>query len=121
MMYHFKCPVCQRKLIIDWEKRGTRKKCPSCGSWFAMPTPLDQKDAYVDTHNWPVEMENLVYATKGTQCSVPGCSKKAETLDHRIPYSEGGKTSVENLFPMCNSHNQSKGDTNYDVWLATQR
>jgi len=54
---------------------------------------------------------------KGNLCTVPGCKKKYETLDHRLAYNNVGKTSVENLFPMCNFHNQSKGDKDYRIWL----
>jgi hypothetical protein len=52
---------------------------------------------------------------------VPGCRRPAQTLDHRVPFSGGGTTSVINLFPMCNEHNESKGNTPYEVWIAIQR
>lgn len=65
-------------------------------------------------------MEQVVIETKGTTCTVPKCNKHYETLDHRLPFSKNGRTSVENLFPMCNEHNQSKGDTDYNVWAILQ-
>jgi hypothetical protein len=64
-------------------------------------------------------MENAVIKLRGTKCTVPGCGKDYETLDHREPYSDIGKTSVENLFPMCRAHNDLKGDENYFLWLLS--
>ncbi|NQV15010.1 HNH endonuclease [bacterium] len=62
-------------------------------------------------------MEDVVVKIKGKACTVPGCKKDFETLDHRVPWSMSGNTSVDNLFPMCESHNLSKGDTDYQIWF----
>ena len=64
-------------------------------------------------------------ATTAHLCSVPGCRRIAKELDHRVPFdaeaepsANPGKTSVENLFPICRECNASKGDRNYAWWLA---
>ena len=62
-------------------------------------------------------MEDVVVVEKGDQCTAPGCEEARETLDHRVPFANGGRTSVENLFPMCHDHNLSKQDSDYDDWV----
>lgn len=89
---------------------------PSNKKSYYSPSPAEQFHAYVDTHNWPVEMEETVIRLKGDKCTVINYRKDYETLDHRIAYSKGGKTSVENLFPICNDCNNSKGDEYYQSW-----
>lgn len=80
------------------------------------PLPAAQYEAYIDTHNWTPEMEETVLKLKGNKCIERNCRKDYETLDHRTAYSKGGKTSVENLYPMCSTCNQSKGNEYYQTW-----
>ena len=119
MKWHYRCPLCDQRRCVDWGKRNKSYICKEYEKSYIPPSPADQNDAYVDTHTWPEEIETVTVDLKGTNCSVPDCKKKYETLDHRIPFAEGGNTSVDNLFPMCTKHNQSKGDTKYDIWLLT--
>jgi len=121
MIYFFCCPLCGVGLKQEWGHCGSFAECPTCIRSFIVPSPKEQPKAYVDTHEWPVLMEEQVYAEKGEMCTVPGCGKRAETLDHRVPYSKGGKTSFENLWPMCEHHNLSKGDEDYADWLVMER
>lgn len=121
MKWHYKCSVCGEWRNIDWEKRNESFNCHKTKKTYIPPGPAQQKYAFVDTHNWPDEMERVVVAEKGDKCTVPGCSKSYETLDHRVPFSKSGRTSVNNLYPMCNAHNQSKGDFDYTVWLLTSK
>jgi 5-methylcytosine-specific restriction endonuclease McrA len=41
-------------------------------------------------------------------CCIPGCKNPAETIDHVVPFSKGGKTHWSNLTGMCRTHNQKK-------------
>lgn len=41
-------------------------------------------------------------------CCVPGCKNKAQTSDHVVAFSRGGKTHWTNLTGMCVYHNQKK-------------
>jgi 5-methylcytosine-specific restriction endonuclease McrA len=120
MKWNYICPYCNEWRYVDWEKREGRFKCEKMNKTYVPPTPSDQEQAYVDTHEWPELMEEVVVGAKGLACTVPGCEAHYETLDHRIPFSRDGRTCVENLFPMCNEHNQSKGDKNYEVWLLAR-
>lgn len=57
------------------------------------------------------EMRRAVAARDGT-CIFPGCNRAAERcqLDHRIPYQDGGATSVDNLYALCQQHHNVKTD-----------
>jgi 5-methylcytosine-specific restriction endonuclease McrA len=121
MKWHYKCLKCGEWRSIEWETRDKEKECHKSKEGYMAPTPSNQPDAHVDTHEWPQDMEDAVVASKGNNCSVPGCKKNAETLDHRVPFSKGGRTSVTNLYPMCIEHNQSKNDSDYSEWLKTKR
>ncbi|WP_165164460.1 HNH endonuclease signature motif containing protein [Corynebacterium qintianiae] len=73
-------------------------------------------------------MAAYVRARDGT-CVFPRCHKPAERcqLDHRIPYGEGGETTPDNLFCLCQHHHNLKTDrrafyipdpsTGETVWL----
>ena len=119
MKWCYRCPKCNEWGCVDWEKREKSFSCHACKQSHVPPTPSQDHQAYVDTHDWPEEMEAVVVALKGKKCTVPNCPRNYDTLDHRIPYSKGGKTSVSNLYPMCNLHNESKGDSDYYQWLQT--
>jgi 5-methylcytosine-specific restriction endonuclease McrA len=121
MKYNYVCPRCNQWREIEWADVDKTFQCHSTKQDYLPPRPAQQPGAFVDQHEWPSEMETAVIKMKGTKCCVPGCSKKYETLDHRIAWSKGGKTSVENLWPMCVEHNSSKGDTDWNTWLQTRR
>ncbi|MBW3083798.1 HNH endonuclease signature motif containing protein [Bifidobacterium phasiani] len=48
----------------------------------------------------------------GTGCWLrfPGCTGRADTLDHLLPYSKGGTDSVRNLRPACRHCNSLRAD-----------
>ena len=117
MNWNYKCPKCNEWREIEWSKKDDSYKCHKTKQMYDPPTPSEQPNAYVDTHEWPKEMGTVVINIKGKKCTVPGCKKDYETLDHRIAFAKGGKTSVSNLFPMCEEHNLSKGDKDYLTWL----
>ena len=119
MEWHFQCPCCGGRVNSEWDSRHLRHKCIVLGDDYFPPGPGEQSEAFVDSREWPAEMEERVVALKGNNCTALGCDKKYETLDHRLDFSKGGKTSVENLWPMCAKHNKSKGDTDYAKWLET--
>ena len=118
MKWNYRCPICGEWQETKWSPAiqiGGCRKSPKKS--FAIPSPKSQPEAFVDEHDPPEEMKAVVLATKGLKCTVPGCTRPFEELDHRIPYGPNGRTSVNNLWPMCSAHNKSKGDTNYAEWL----
>jgi 5-methylcytosine-specific restriction endonuclease McrA len=55
------------------------------------------------------------------KCKVTWCKNKINVFDfqcgHNIPESKGGKTTVENLFPICGRCNMSMGSQyTIDEW-----
>lgn len=118
MKWNYRCPNCNTWGNVDWEKRNNLFNCHNCKKSHYPPTPSQQQDAYVDTRYWPEEIKDTVINFKGNKCTVPRCTKNYQTLDQRIAFANSGRTSVDNLYPMCNDHNQSEGDKDYQLWLA---
>ena len=71
----------------------------------------DVADSEVGGYSPTPRMAAYVHARDGT-CIYPGCQRPAEScqLDHRIPYGEGGPTTPENLFALCQKHHNQKTD-----------
>ena len=118
MQWNYQCPRCGEWRVVDWVNRMDARKCHRTGQAYTPPSPAQQHNAFVDTHEWPAEMEEAVISAKGGVCTAPDCQTRYQTLDHHIPYAKGGRTSVENLNPMCNKHNQEKSDKNPSQWEA---
>lgn len=60
----------------------------------------------------PRSVQAKVVETYGNQCwlKFPGCTGRADTLDHLMPYSKGGGDSVNNLRPACRHCNSLRAD-----------
>lgn len=59
-----------------------------------------------------------VLADKSVRCWYCGCSD-VETLDHVLPVSRGGGDDKENLVPVCNLCNSSKGRKTLEEYRAS--
>ncbi|MGH3350468.1 MAG: hypothetical protein ACRDPS_07355 [Nocardioides sp.] len=60
------------------------------------------------------------------KCSFPYCQARAERcdLDHRLAYADGGRTSSQNLTPLCRRHHRMKthhGWRYYRIGAGTYR
>lgn len=57
-------------------------------------------------------LTQLVLATYGNVChlKLPGCTRRATTKDHLIPYSHGGSDALSNLRPACKPCNSKRGN-----------
>jgi 5-methylcytosine-specific restriction endonuclease McrA len=119
MIYTYVCPICHITRSVPWSEWHQDRMCHMKRRIYLPPSPGFQHDAYVNTHDWPDAMAAVVYGIRGRMCTVPGCMRAGDTLDHRVPWSRGGRTSVANLYPMCIRHNELKGDQPYDEWLRT--
>ncbi|MGG7463020.1 DUF222 domain-containing protein [Plantibacter sp. YIM 135347] len=64
----------------------------------------------------PADMKRAL-AIRDTHCRAPGCNRLAKgcELDHTVPWSEGGETSVENLAHLCPKHHHLKHETNWSL------
>ncbi|MEV6653904.1 HNH endonuclease signature motif containing protein [Streptomyces sp. NPDC051219] len=47
------------------------------------------------------------------------CSNPSQTMDHVIPFSDGGLDDLPNLLPICHKCNRAKSDKNPVVWLVS--
>jgi 5-methylcytosine-specific restriction endonuclease McrA len=121
MFWNYNCPECHRPTAVDWRFREGEVVCHTCGQAHYPPTPHEDRYAYVDGSQWPKELEDAVVSLRGTVCAVSGCFHERSTLVHRKSLKAGGRTSVDNLMPMCERHAASKGDRDYDEWLAAIR
>jgi len=119
MKWNYKCHDCSTWLFVEWEERGEMRSCPNCKNKHYVPRPEEEYEAYVDQHEWPQEMEDAVHILKGKTCIIKNCPHKNATitLDHILAWDNRGKTSVENLQPMCQPHNSSKGTKDFKEWL----
>ena len=76
----------------------------------------------------PVAIREAVWVTRfgrvfEHKCSTSWCPNKLTVFDfqsgHNIPESKGGKTCVDNLYPLCARCNLSMGDRfTFDEWTA---
>jgi len=124
MRYHSACPnpSCGAPLVREWVDYTKIIECPVCRVAGPAPDPRVQHDAWVDEPGPPDELSDAAYEVHGLEdggCTVPGCTRRADVLDHREAFANGGRTCVSNLYPMCSEHNASKGDTDYGEWLRT--
>lgn len=62
------------------------------------------------------EVRQAVIARDGFTCRYCGCDVDVPHLDHVIPFSRGGKTTIENLVVSCRSCNASKKDRDLSGW-----
>lgn len=118
MRYGFQCSQCQDWHNIAWSRINQQFKCPNTNVALPPPRPGQQSAAYVNDVDWPPEMEEAVLELRGVDCCFPGCNRHYETLDHIRPLAYGGRTSAQNLLPVCESHARSKTDPEWVKVLA---
>jgi hypothetical protein len=74
---------------------------------------LTNPDAHVDLGVGPVKPKVQIHPADIFPFPV-SLSRKVD-LDHQIPYSEGGKTSTDNLGPLTRTHHRIKTHANWEV------
>jgi len=118
MTWHYHCPSCGQDLAVDWAWHKDEVTCPSCKDAHYPPTPYEDRYAWFAGDAWPQEMTDAVTRLRGMTCGVPGCFQAFSVIVHRKPPGKGGKTSADNLAPLCAEHARAKADQDYDEWLA---
>lgn len=105
------CDFCARLLIrvTKFTERGWRKVGEGVQGARVVPNPKIRKKR--GHRNVSPGLRKRVYDRDGWRCVECGSDNKALlTVDHRIPWSRGGRTTYENLQTMCKPCNQAKGD-----------
>ena len=118
VIWHYHCPHCGRALETPWDDIALEVACPDCSTAHFAPTPGEDHTAYVDGERWPQAIEAEVVRLRGSACVVPGCYREHTTLVPRLPFTKGGRSSVENLAPACAEHAAGRGEGDYEEWLA---
>ncbi|HBR20957.1 MAG TPA: hypothetical protein DD713_00060 [Nitrospiraceae bacterium] len=69
------------------------------------------------------QKEQVWQRSKNKKCSYPICEKTLQwenaTIDHIIPWSQGGPTDVSNAQLMCKSHNSMKRDKDFSKFFIS--
>lgn len=71
-----------------------------------------RRQRHVALRDLPVLYEVLVLLY-GRQCALCGCRYNL-TIDHILPISRGGRTTIPNLQLLCERHNKEKNDAIMD-------
>ena len=73
-------------------------------------------DHGTNTYRPPADLAAFVIARDQT-CTFPGCRRAAHRcdLDHEVPASTGGATSVDNLAALCRRHHRAKHQAGWQV------
>ncbi len=119
MLWNYRCPNCGRPLAVEWSRHKDKTNCRHCRSKHYPPTPDEDHFAYISGAKWPLELEKIVVARKGSFCSAPNCFQPYQTLTLRQPLSKGGKLSLDNLIPVCAYHAREKGEQTYEEWIRS--
>jgi hypothetical protein len=118
IIWHYHCPECSRTCTVPWDDIKKEIVCPDCNTAHYAPTPSEDHAAYVGGECWPQSLEDEVVGLHGSACAVPGCYREHTTLVPRVPRSNGGRYSVENMVPACAEHAAGRGEEDYEEWLA---
>jgi hypothetical protein len=88
------------------------------GTWRRLLTDEHQRiiDVSARTYRPPANIARVVRAQR-PRCCFPGCRRRAVRcdLDHVLPWSAGGETSVANLQPLCSRHHHVKHEAGWSV------
>lgn len=78
--------------------------------------------------NIDANLRQFIYKRDGYKCQNPNCKTSGIkdkyisglSLDHKLPFSMGGKDTEENLHTLCRSCNSSKGTKTWEEFLKSQ-
>jgi len=126
-----------RAIELEW--------CRGCKKW--LPTEQvpknrgacqpclnrERREHYANNPEFRHRMKTFVYERKKSVEAVPPegedfltmlfegkcayCGKEANTWDHIVPVSKGGKTTPGNILPACQHCNSSKKDRDIVEWM----
>lgn len=81
---------------------------------FTAPGVYDRKRVREYTRSIPASWRPILLERHGNRCANPTCSADLHLvghhMDHIIPFSKGGMTTLDNLQPLCGPCNLAKGN-----------
>ncbi|WP_235562961.1 HNH endonuclease signature motif containing protein, partial [Microbacterium sp. Root53] len=88
-----------------------------CGGVGAAVLHPDTGALLTVDHRTPTAAQRRYLLARDGTCRVPGCATKAKhcDIDHTIPWSKDGPTSVDNLAHLCEPHHMMKHYSPWDV------
>ena len=92
-------------------------------SLFPLPKPKPKRKATIPKALREQVWLRTMHKTFEAKCPVVWCANTINVFDfqcgHNIPESKGGKTTLDNLIPLCGRCNVSMGDRyTIDEWNA---
>lgn len=127
------CYACKKKKAAEWSKKNIspeqqaayarewRKKNPAEAKLRDMRAKAKRREAISNTvMNLTTDQWKSTLKYFGNGCAV--CRDNSEIhIDHFIPVASGnGDTTVNNVIPLCASHNISKSDKHPLNWLRNE-
>jgi hypothetical protein len=83
---------------------------------FTLPGVHDRKRVREYTRSIPPSWRPIILERHGYRCANPTCRadlrRVGHHIDHIIPFSKGGNTTLDNLQPLCGPCNLAKGNRN---------
>ena len=90
-------------VIADIARQVTEQQQDCTWQWTVTHPDTGQPIHNGTTRRRPTTAQRRQVATRNPTCIFPGCRMPATDcdLDHRIPWSEGGPTTTDQLGPLC--------------------
>jgi len=90
-------------IVADLARRVAREH-PEAEWQYSVTDPHDGRVVAAGvTRRRPTTVERRTIQRRDGTCVFPGCRRPARRsdLDHRVPFSEGGETTVDEMAPLC--------------------
>lgn len=92
------------------------RKCPSCQSQSSKKSTTKQSKQRIKVRKISDKLRYQVLKRDHFRCCACGASPAKDTsielhIDHIVPWSKGGETTLENLQTLCSKCNLGKSDT----------
>jgi hypothetical protein len=93
-------------------RRGTRVNASRIDIRVTDQPPASDPDTYT-----PSAALDRYIRLRDRTCRFPGCNRPAEftDIDHRQPFTAGGRTTADNLHCLCRHHHRLKHEGNWTV------
>lgn len=113
--YAYICDCCEAddgRPTLSWKEKGF-DLCFECLDKFYQKhlSKNDKKDEKIIIKRMVIteKLRNKIFDRDDNRCLVCGALENLQ-IDYRIPFSKGGKTTIDNLQTLCRKCNMKKRD-----------